>query len=45
LKKYRDPKKTDWKDKNLCMHKGLQFEKYIDENFKQYNNEERKYFK
>jgi len=24
---YKDPKKTDWKNKNLCMHKGLQFEK------------------
>jgi len=33
---------TDWKNKNLYMHKGLQFEKLIEEKFKQYNNEERK---
>jgi hypothetical protein len=24
---YIEIRKTDWKDKNLCMHKGLQFEK------------------
>jgi len=33
---------TDWKNKNLYMHKGLQFKKLIEEKFKQYNNEERK---
>jgi len=33
---------TDWKNKNLYMHKGLQFVKLIEEKFKQYNNEERK---
>jgi hypothetical protein len=29
LSKYKKlrSKKTDWKNKNLCMHKGLQFEK------------------